>query len=816
MTNILKLFLALALLLVASNAAAGMREVKPGEQVTLAPGEGFLLLVFDGNVPIDSAGIIREGGSGSYFIARPPAGKTVRLLIAQEGSYSWTDLQLFGGYFEVKKNGKYRFKVSAGVVNYPGNLVFELSNPKLASLSKINHGLEYMDWLAKTYPEIEKAYPFQYTGDYPDPFPAFYRSESIGFSGSRESKSGALPPVPAMELSPELLWKTGRIEAIQLSPDARYVAEVVSLGVKKQELNIIDLKSGAITQHSEFRELYDLTWVSNDAFVLSIQNLARFVRITGNDNGKLSFESTEIARSGNVVDPMLSNPDYFLYAAWAALKDDTVYLYKLSKTNTASLQKLGNFAARNRVNINLESDQDWITDSAGNIAAVTLFENGKRNLYMRSGVRYLKVRQLPEAIDEFFLPAAISPDGKKLFAITDEKRQQRELVKMDLATGENIETVFSKDGIDISSVLFDANRQPIGVAYYLNGQVRNEYFDQASETLNRQLAKIFPNSNISSIDRDQANKSVLIYVSSSSTPGAVYLFDTQKKQVEKIDDEAPWLDKFQFSDSQVLKTTAKDGLVIESYLTMPLKKQTNPFPLVVMPHGGPIGIRDARSFDRDVQFLVSQGYAVLQVNFRGSSGFGKAFREAGKGSFGTAIEDDIDASLNNALASYPLDKSNMCIMGMSYGGYSALVSAMRWPDRYKCAISFSGISDRILSFTASDSVRQDSIRKWMEQYFGNPLTSLEKMKSEQPLYAYKKLKTPLMLIHGTKDLRVDYEHAIRMQRMLTMAGNPPVMLTLKNEGHGFTNIYSIKVSWETIAGFLAQHLKTTPVKAQTP
>jgi dipeptidyl aminopeptidase/acylaminoacyl peptidase len=816
MTNIPNLLLAFVLFAIASNAMAGVREVKPGQQVTLAPGEGFVLLVFDSNVPIDSAGIIREGGSGSFIISRPPAAKSVRLVIAPEGNYTWTDLQLYGGYFQVKKDGKFRFKVSAGVVNYPGNLIFELASSNRASISRLNHSLECMDWLAKTYPQIEKSYSFQYSGDYPDPFPAFYRSESSSYTGSRESKSGALPPIPAMELSPELLWKTGRIQAIQLSPDARYIAEIISLGEHKQELNIIDLKSGVITQYSEFKEFYDLTWVSNHAFVLSVPSLARFVRVTGNENGKLSFESTVITRSGNVFDPMLSDPDYFLYASWAALKDNAIYLYKLSKTNTASLQKRENFIARNRVNINLENDRDWITDAAGNIAAVTVIENGKKNLYMRSGVQYLKVRELPDAIDEFFYPVAISLDGKKLFAITDEKRQQRELVKMDLATGENVETVFSKDGIDISSVIFDSTRQPIGVAYYINGQTRNEYFDQDSEILNRQLAKVFPNSNISSIDRDQANTSVLIYVNNSSTPGIVYQFDTRKKQLEKIDDDAPWLEKFQFSDSQVLKTTAKDGLVIESYLTMPLKKQSTAFPLVVMPHGGPIGIRDARNFDRDVQFLVSQGYAVLQVNFRGSEGYGKAFREAGKGSFGTAIEDDIDAALNNALVNYPLDKSNMCIIGMSYGGYSALVSAMRWPERYKCAISFSGISDRILNFTASDSVRQDSTRKWMEEYFGNPLTSLEKMKSEQPLYAYKKLKTPLMLIHGTDDFRVDYEHALRMQRMLTMAGNPPVMLTLKNEGHGFTNIYSTKISWQAIAGFLAQHLKPVLVKAQTP
>ncbi|MGH8105618.1 MAG: alpha/beta hydrolase family protein, partial [Arenimonas sp.] len=142
----------------------------------------------------------------------------------------------------------------------------------------------------------------------------------------------------------------------------------------------------------------------------------------------------------------------------------------------------------------------------------------------------------------------------------------------------------------------------------------------------------------------------------------------------------------------------------------------------------------------------------------------------------------------------------------SYGGYSALVSTMRWPGKFKCAISFSGLTDRILSFSASDSVRSESTRKLMEQYFGNPKTELGKMKDEQPLYSYKKLNTPLLLIHGTVDYRVDYEHVVRLQRMLTLANNPPTLLTLKSEGHGFTNLASVKVSWSAIAGFLEQYL----------
>lgn len=815
MNKIAKLFPILALLLAATSAMAGVREVKPGQPVTLAPGEGLLLLVFDSFTNVEKVGIVREGGSGSYILPAPPAGRSTVLLIAPEGSYTWSELHLFSTYYALKKSGKFRFKVKAGALNYPGDLIFKLGLAGHPAIHRANRSLQLMDWVAKNHPEIDKQYVLQYSGEYPDPFPAFYRSE-IGTGLPPESRSKELPMTPSLSLSPEVLWKQGKIHSIQLSPDASYITEIVNNGDNRQELNVIDLKSGEITQHSEFKKHYDLTWVSNDAFVLSVSKLVQFVRIIGNDKGKLRFESTEIPRNGSVINPMLSDPNYFLFASWAELKDETVYVFKLSKTDPGNLHKLANYTSRNRLNLNLENDKGWITDKAGNIIAAVVAEDAKMFLYMKSGAQYKKIRELPEDSDDNFSPVAISADGKKLFALTDENRTQQDLVRMDLATGANVETIFSKDEIDISSVILDAERQPIGVEYYVNGQVKNEYFDPESEALNRQLAKVFPNQNISIIDRDQNNAFVLLYVDGSTAPGAVYLFDTMKKQVEKIDDEAPWLEKYKFSDSIVLKTKTKDGLFVESYLTLPEKKQGTSFPLIVMPHGGPIGIRDARHFDRDVQFLASQGYAVLQVNFRGSEGYGKEFREAGKGSFGTAIEDDIDASLNNALANYPIDKSRMCIIGMSYGGYSALVSSMRWPGRYKCAISFSGVSDRILSFTASDSVLSDSTRKWMEDYFGNPLTNLAKMKSEQPLYAYKTLKTPLMLIHGTNDVRVDYEHAARLQRMLTMAGNPPVMLTLKNEGHGFTNIYSIKVSWENIAGFLAQHLKPVALPATTP
>lgn len=786
--------------------------MKPGEIISLKPDEGLVVLVFDSNAAINSAGIKSIDKSlGGYVIQNPKVGKSIKLLVATEGKYSWDQLNLYRSYFALRKDTDFSFPVKAGVVNYPGDLVFRYSDFFDHIVHRSNRGLALMDWMDATHPELAKRYPFEYAGQYPDVFPAFYAGERLAKPGILESKTLPVSLSANMPLMPEKLWRKGRIAHISLSPDARYVSEVVNIGESRKTLEIIHRKTGEINQYKSFYDLNDLTWVSDDAFVMSYQSSiisseVVFVRVTDSASGKLSFESTYIPRSGSVIDPILSSPDYFLFASWSQSKEDAIFVHRVNKNDIGGMAKPGSYSAKSRVNIALENDRSWLTNANGDIVAAIVASDKKRTLMVKQGAEYRAVRDFPE--DGTFKPVALTADGQKMYVLTDEGRTQRELVLMSISNGSESQLIYSKPGLDIDSVIFDSQRQPVGVIYYVDGQLKNEYFDEASQKINTQLSNAFPDSNVMVIDRDKTGSQSLIYVDSSTNPGSVFQFDIKNKSVEKIDDNAPWLSAVKFGKSSSLKVKTRDGLMVEAYLTLPASPASAVAvpPLVVMPHGGPIGIRDDRHFDRDVQFLVSLGYAVLQVNFRGSEGFGRSFREAGKGSLGTAIEDDVDSVLTEVLAKYPVDNNNMCIVGMSYGGYSALVSSMRWPGRFKCAISFSGPTDRILSFTASDSVRSESARKWMEQYFGNPKTELEKMKAQQPLYSYKQLKTPLLLIHGTNDYRVDYEHVARLQRMLTLSENPPAILTLKNEGHGFTNLGSKTISWAAIAGFLEQYL----------
>jgi dipeptidyl aminopeptidase/acylaminoacyl peptidase len=307
---------------------------------------------------------------------------------------------------------------------------------------------------------------------------------------------------------------------------------------------------------------------------------------------------------------------------------------------------------------------------------------------------------------------------------------------------------------------------------------------------------------------------LILSVDGSDETPKIYRVDVARQKAELIEDTLPWLSGYRLASSEVIRARGKDGLAIEAFLTVPPGEGRHP--LIVMPHGGPVGVSDHLHFSRDVQVLASLGYAVLRVNFRGSEGYGKAFREAGYRQLGTLIEDDIDAALAQALAHYPLDASRMCTLGFSYGGYSALIAAVREPERYRCAISVAGISDRLLFFTASDSGRTAEGRKVLEKIIGDPTTQESQMIETSPLYRYREIRIPVMLAHGRLDERVDVEHALRMQRMLELGGNPPVGLIFDDSGHGIDGMENTQRLWSGIAGFLREHLGTPAAVSNSP
>ncbi|MEQ1512513.1 MAG: prolyl oligopeptidase family serine peptidase [Lysobacteraceae bacterium] len=800
-------------------AHAIMREVDPGKSPALNAGEGLLLVSVDSDVDLQSVRISREGINLDMRTMRGvKVGRSAQLYVVPAGRYRWATVGHIGEY-RLSKDPEFGFDVKPGVLNYPGDLVFRSTGWNSAIVHVSNRGLLALDWMDKQHPTLSRDRLFEYTGHYPDPFPKLYREARV--EGQPAEDKSAEPPVTGqMPIPLKELWRPSRLQLIELNSSGDMFAEVavffVSVGQNEKgsddggnwrwAVNLIDIeKSTSVRLFESRKPISRLDWVSDRSLIMSVggdnePDILVVAHIEDKPEGR-TYDKVIVSRPGLLVRTLEDKPGRILFASNDG--GGRVEVHQIDVRTQKAINRF-DFTSISRINRGIDNGLAFFADASGRIRMAISEGKDKRRVLIH-GVEgeFKEVLELNEETD--FDPKGLSADGHLIYGLAERDRGQRDLVEFDPATRSITRTVFSKPGYDVIGPLFAPSGQLIGASYYQNGFVVSDYFQDTNAKIYQRLRKAFPGRAVTIMQRNSTSRKFLVAVGGSDNPTDVYFFDADTSNASLVSETKPWLAARNFSPAITLYAKSKDGFDIEAYLTMPLSAKGK-VPLVLFPHGGPIGVRDDRYFDPEVQLLASLGYAVLQVNFRGSEGFGTAFRKAGERSYGTAIEDDIDAALAAAIAKYPLDSERMCALGASYGGYSAMVSAIRWPGRFRCVISIAGISDRALFFTASDSGRSAVRRKRMEEMIGNPNTDMSTMLENSPLYRYRELTLPIMLIHGREDIRVDYEHTRRLVRMLNLAGRPPVLIDLKDEGHSIESDENRSRVWNGIAGFLRTHL----------
>jgi dipeptidyl aminopeptidase/acylaminoacyl peptidase len=247
---------------------------------------------------------------------------------------------------------------------------------------------------------------------------------------------------------------------------------------------------------------------------------------------------------------------------------------------------------------------------------------------------------------------------------------------------------------------------------------------------------------------------------------------------------------------------ARDGVELHGYITRPSGE--GPHALVVLPHGGPHGFRDYWDYDWEVQLLANRGYAVLQVNFRGSGGYGEAFQSRGYTEWGARMQDDVTDATRWAIDQKIAQPDRICIYGASYGGYAALQGAVREPALYRCAIGYAGVYDLELMRSSGDIPRSRIGRALLQRALGN---DLERLRAQSPANHADKIQVPVLLIHGKEDRRADFEQAKRMKAGLDKNGKRFEWMALGREGHGVYDEETRSEVYGRIVGFLDQHLK---------
>ena len=404
-----------------------------------------------------------------------------------------------------------------------------------------------------------------------------------------------------------------------------------------------------------------------------------------------------------------------------------------------------------------------------------------------------------------------SADGQVAYLYISDDGEPAQLFRVDMAKGTR-EKVAGKADQDVSyAQIAGTHGTPFGVVYN-SGHPAVEYVDANSEwaRVHAALMQRFPGELVVFSGFTRNDEKVLFHVFSDRNPGGFYEYDRKSKQITLVIENRPWIKPERMAPMLPVEIPAKDGTKLFGYYTALGSGQK---PLVVMPHGGPIGPYDSWGFDNDAQFLASRGYAVLQVNFRGSGGRGFNFEQAGWAQWGDLIQDDIADGVRWAIAQGKADPARVCIFGASFGGYSALMNPARNPGMYKCAIGYAGVYDLNLLAKTAWSTKTRAGRREFDRTVG---TDPAKRAAQSPAALASKIDLPVFLVHGKEDQTARVDQYKAMLAALNAAGNKPQTMLVDGEGHGFYNPANVADLYTRIAAFLDKNIGPgAPVAAAT-
>lgn len=372
------------------------------------------------------------------------------------------------------------------------------------------------------------------------------------------------------------------------------------------------------------------------------------------------------------------------------------------------------------------------------------------------------------------------------------------------ASGKREQLACSRDA-DLGDVIMGFDGRDLLGAVFESAQPAVTLFnsDPAGGGLYASIAKNFPGQFVDLLSSTQDGSRSILFVRSDRNPGEYYLYDRETKQVRPLLSRRPWIKAADMLPMRPIEFGSRDGMIIHGYLTVPNATSTEKPPLVVIPHGGPIGIRDRWAWDSEHQLLASRGYAVLSVNFRGSGGFGEKHEKAGYRQYGKGMIDDITDAVRWATGNGFADPARICIYGASYGGYAALTSAVREPDLYRCVASLAGPYDLNAQWSDADYTYYEQGRRAFRERTGDNKKDLA---DQSPITHLDRLKAAVFLAHGEEDRRVPFGQFVALRKAMDKRQIPYEWLAKPGEGHGFYKQANREEFYDELLRFLDRNI----------
>jgi dipeptidyl aminopeptidase/acylaminoacyl peptidase len=453
----------------------------------------------------------------------------------------------------------------------------------------------------------------------------------------------------------------------------------------------------------------------------------------------------------------------------------------------------------------------WMTDHEGRLRVAVASDGVNTTLLYRDveaePFRAILTTNFRESVSPMFFTF----DDKRLYVLSNRNRDKAAIFEFDPQTGQEGALLFETSHVDVGGLGYSEHRRVLTAATYVDDRFHRHFFDDWARDVLADLERQLPDQevNIVSITRDESR--AIVRAASDRSAGSVWLYDVASRRLSKLAEIMPWLDAADMVPMSPIQFTARDGLQLNGYLTLPAgfepgQKFDKPLPLVVNPHGGPWA-RDTWGFNVEAQLLANRGYAVLQLNFRGSTGYGRAFWEASFGQWGRAMQNDIDDSVDWLVAKGIVDPARVGIYGASYGGYATLAGVAFTPDRYAAAVDYVGVSNL---FTLLESMPPywKPMLDMLYEMIGNPQTEAgrQALHDASPLFFADRIVTPLLVAQGANDPRVKQAESDQIVEALRARGVDVKYVLKENEGHGFRNEENQIEFYEAMEAFFAEYL----------
>jgi dipeptidyl aminopeptidase/acylaminoacyl peptidase len=619
------------------------------------------------------------------------------------------------------------------------------------------------------------------------------------------------------------------IRDVKISPSGRHLALTVPATNGRMVLAVVEIgsdKPPIVVADSGRFDVYTFAWVNDERLVYEVADLqvAGYDQKAGLGLFSVKRDGSEarahirgrwVVEAGNV--PVLG-PDHRLMtvlrdgsndvivgqALFDGIRDFVGYVPKRLDLSTGRSRSLAYGSPPNAM--------DWVFDAKGEPRAVRTISKGFGEVYWRDGGETWRSILKAPHLSMPWEPEAVDGEGT-FYAVVYASDSTATLARVDKATGKpERDAIVSTPGFDgFSRLVFDSERgeRVLGVRVETDAAT-TIWFDPELKKLQALADARFPNTiNALSCGRCwAADGAILVHSFSDRDPGSYSVYRPSTREWTTIGRARPAVDPKTMATLDLHRIKARDGLDLPVWVTTPPGKATAPRPAVVLVHGGPWVRGTHWRWDADAQFLASRGYVVIEPEFRGSTGYGRAHMHAGFRQWGTTMQDDVADAVRWAASKGLVDGKRVCIAGASYGGYATLMGAIRYPDLYRCGVAWVAVSDPRLLL---EPIWQSDMPREAREYsfptmIGDPVKDADMLKAATPVERAREIKLPMLFAYGAEDQRVPIDHGDRIRAAMRAAGNPPEYVVYPGEGHGWLKVENRVDFWTRVEKFLARNL----------